>query len=116
MRCSFGQRWHANVGCKGKPKGVIFIAAQKIAKGDWRLPTSKELETLIVPSSNGVAKIDVNAFPIMHNQKMLYWSSEQVDESSAWYADFENGVIDHYFGDYDFLKEKFLVRFVKDRP
>ena len=112
-RCSVGQTWDKNT-CKGKPKGFSFAAAQKLSTNIWRVPTKDELESLI--SNNGqVQNLDTNAFPKTAASNQLYWSSKQVDESSAWYADFTAGVVDKYYGDYSFLKEKFFVRLVRSQ-
>ncbi len=67
----------------------------------------------LISQNSHAPKIDTTAFPNMDKTRLLYWTSEQVDASSAWYADFGTGTIDHYFGDYDFLNERFYVRLVR---
>ncbi len=56
----------------------------------WRLPTCKELQT-IVDDSRTYPAIDSNAFP--NTQTTVYWSSSQVagSPSYAWYVDFSDG-------------------------
>lgn len=111
-RCSVGQKWSSTGQCKGSPKGYTFKAAQKLSNANWRVPKKSELDSLFYPSGSFI-KIDTTAFPMNGNRNKLYWSSEQVDDSSAWYADFNTGATDRYYGDYDFLSEKFFVRLVK---
>jgi len=111
-RCSVGQKWLPSGKCKGSPKGYTFKAAQKLSNANWRVPTKSELDSLFF-SSGLLIKIDTTVFPMNSKRKKLYWSSEQVDESSAWYADFNTGSTDRYYGDYDFLNEKFFVRLVQ---
>lgn len=113
-RCSVGQQWCFKKGCKGNPKGFTFATAQKLTTAYRRVPTKDELDTLF-SAFDAPVKIDTAIFPMRagSNGQHLYWSSEQFDDSSAWYADFNLGATDHIFGDYSFLNEKFFVRLVK---
>ena len=112
-RCSVGQKWASTGKCKESPKGYTFNAAQRLSNTNWRVPTKSELDSLFFPSGS-LVKIDTRVFPMSSNRNQLYWSNEQVDDSSAWYADFNTGSTDRYYGDYDFLNEKFFVRLVKN--
>ena len=66
----------------------------KLASATWRLPTIKELESIVekVPSS---PMIDEQAFP--ETRSIEYWSSTLQDSSSGWYVDFGDGT-SHYAG------------------
>jgi hypothetical protein len=60
------------------------------AAGDWRLPTIKELLS-IVDSSEILPAVDPNAFPSTPSER--FWSSSPFagSPSSAWYVDFDLG-------------------------
>lgn len=112
-RCSVGQKWAEGKGCIGKPKGITFSQAQKLTNSKWRVPTKEEIQTIFLPESTNT-KIDGSIFPTAkHTHKFLYWTNEKFDDSSAWYADFSTGTVDHIYGDYDFLNQKFNVRLIR---
>ena len=66
MRCALGQSWDGS-SCVGEATGLQWEAAQQAAKNcafaeqrDWRLPTIKELETLVYCSSGKRSAKDSN--------------------------------------------------------
>lgn len=86
-RCSAGQRWNAEQGCVGKVKVYTFDQASQLGDGTWRVPTTKELSTLIDrsrQSSPDQLSIDTVAFPDMARERLFYWSSDEEDNSFAW--------------------------------
>jgi hypothetical protein len=99
-RCSFGRQW-AGVGCDGEPKRVTFDKARAAAEaaGDgWRLPTIRELASLI-DRTCGAPAIDKVAFPdIAPNDegKASYWSSSPAPEipGMIYVVDFSDGDVD----------------------
>ena len=49
-RCGVGQRWDGNT-CAGQTKRFTFDDAQKLAGNGWRVPTVRELHSLVWCSS-----------------------------------------------------------------
>lgn len=109
-RCSVGQRFEASGKCLGEATKFTFRQAQKLNSKHWTVPTAQQLKTLI--DQTYTPTINKQVFPSGAHTRM-YWSSDQYDDSSAWYADFQSGSVDHYYGDFDFLNERFAVRLVK---
>jgi len=80
MRCSVGQRWNGET-CNGKivplnhdqMEEVINIAIEQLGDG-WRLPTRKELESLVCRDC-GIPKIEKDVFP--NTDPVPYWTGEQ---------------------------------------
>ena len=77
MRCSVGQRWNGET-CNGKiinlnhdqMDEVIKIAIEQLGSG-WRLPTRKELESLVCKDC-GIPKIEKDIFP--NTDPVPYWT------------------------------------------
>ena len=118
MRCSIGQTWNG-ASCEGKASEVRWKQVMAIPKyfgsyagySDWRLPTIKELNTLVYCSNGktiqykedgygskgGCGKnykrptIEQSVFP--NTAASGYWSSSPNANSSdnAWGVDFYNG-------------------------
>jgi formylglycine-generating enzyme required for sulfatase activity len=68
-----------------------YCSKLQIAAGGWRLPTLKELLTLIDAARTASPVIDVDVFK---NAKVgLYWSSTTwvTNTTAAWSVDFERG-------------------------
>lgn len=130
MRCSMGQKWNGR-GCGGNVKGYTWSEANLAGQGvdfaghqDWRLPTVRELFTLVVCSSGKVGNytidlkdghaalkhgclgsytrptLDTQAFP--NTQDAYFWSSSAVAGNSdgAWYVGFGNGYADWSYRDF----------------
>ena len=59
--------------------------------GGWRLPTLKELLTLVDPSRSTPPVLDTNAFP--DTPSGIFWSSNSyvADNTYAWTVDFSQG-------------------------
>ncbi|MFO1344522.1 MAG: DUF1566 domain-containing protein [Burkholderiales bacterium] len=96
-KCSEGQ---VGVGCSGAPSFQPWQTALTSAsnsnfggRGDWRLPSVKELESLIETGCHSPA-INTARFPTAPNSE--YWTSTSVLDNSAnaWIVRFEFGVID----------------------
>lgn len=99
-RCSVGQHWEYSIGCVGTIKRFNFNQAQQQAYGEWRVPTEKELATLIVENrveQNLKPVIDVVAFPNMDMDKLVYWSSVPMASLHAWDVSFASGRVSYYY-------------------
>lgn len=98
QRCSVGQQWIEGTGCTGNVQQYTFGDAQKVANGNWRVPTKEELSTLIdyerVDRQQNPA-IDVVAFPDMDMHKQAYWSSTPAEGKDAWAVSFFTGSVFH---------------------
>jgi hypothetical protein len=115
MRCALGQSWDGST-CVGKASEFIMDKAQQAAKSctfaeyrDWRLPTIKELETLVYCSSGKRSRkdsdgkggacegsfenptIDQQAFPNCPSNLFLSGTSYAPYPANAWYVYFGNG-------------------------
>jgi uncharacterized repeat protein (TIGR01451 family) len=96
QRCAVGQTWNDG-SCDGKP-GVykydkaIKLTADTGGKTDWRLPTYKELLTIVDYSASKPAA-NVIVFP--DAPSVEFWTSTQVAGDSykdyAWYVNFKYG-------------------------
>lgn len=94
QRCAVGQTWN-NGGCNGKPTTYTQEQALKLTSDiggntDWRLPTYKELLTIVdysqkYPATNSIA------FPDSYSS--LFWTSTEsaYSNDNAWSIDFGNG-------------------------
>lgn len=79
QRCSVGQHWDGK-GCTGEIRLVNWFEAQKLANGEWRLPTKSELERLvdIERKRKRIAPfIDISAFPGTDPDTFCYWTSSK---------------------------------------
>ncbi len=114
QRCSVGQSWDGNI-CSGDAKLFTFNEAQQLARNGWRVPTVRELASLIYCSNGTQARVDVGdggaqithycrdnfnsptiesvAFP--RTEDSVYWTSSPYvgDSSVAWGASFSNGSV-----------------------
>jgi hypothetical protein len=113
MRCSIGQRWNG-VACEGRAARLTWGEAMRQARelsfggcADWRVPTKRELLTLVYCSSGRPkarnetgapcqghyerATIDHVAFP--NTPSFWFWSSSSSHHSCdyAWYVNFYQG-------------------------
>jgi len=96
QRCAVGQTWNDG-GCDGKSATYTQDKALKLttdtgSKTDWRLPTYKELLTIVDYSAYKPAA-NVIVFP--DAPSVSFWSATQMAgsgyESYAWYIDFNYG-------------------------
>ena len=46
QRCSWGEKWSGSI-CEGSPQELTFAEAQKQIPKGWRMPTIRELSTLV---------------------------------------------------------------------
>ena len=116
MRCSVGQRWNGNT-CIGKiinlnheqMDEVLRIASDQLGSG-WRLPTRKELESLVCKDSK-IPKIDSKIFP--STEPVPYWTGERnkFAKKHFWSVNFYTGNTYGRFYPYQSL----AVRLVRDR-
>lgn len=89
QRCSIGQRWVSTSGCVGVVQQMRWDEARKHIAGEWRLPSRKELASL-VEHSCGSPAIDERAFPDLELTKLWYWTDTS-DGALVWYVAFGGG-------------------------
>ena len=116
MRCSVGQRWNGET-CIGKiislnheqMDEVLRIASDQLGSG-WRLPTRKELESLVCKDCK-IPKIDSKIFP--KTEPVPYWTGERnkFAKKHYWSVNFYTGNTYGRFYPYQSL----AVRLVRDR-
>jgi hypothetical protein len=98
MRCSHGQIWNtASLTCTGSPASVTWQDALQLSPlidaggfNDWRLPSVKELATLVEKRCVDPA-VNATVFPATSPEN--YWTATTVsgDHASAWAMAFYNG-------------------------
>ena len=104
-RCAEGMTFKGNT-CTGS--GTTYTHEQALQRAtreatrtglDWRLPNVKELSSLVDRSRREPA-IDAKAFPATPSK--WFWSSSPYvgGSGSAWYVDFNDGVVVSYYGRY----------------
>ena len=116
IRCSVGQIWENNT-CKGKAIKLTMEQVTQAIKtaneqlgGDWRLPTRKELESIVCIEC-GKVKIDSKLFP--NTPYEPFWTGEK----NTWYKNFfwsVNFFTGHTFGRFPGTIPNF-VRLVRNR-
>ena len=122
QRCQVGMKWDGNT-CTGEANGFTFDEAQKQAGNGWRVPTIRELSSLIVCSSGKMTgerelgdggtpikrecggeytspTINTKAFP--NTPASVVWSGSPFADNAgnAWGFDFDNGG-SNYHGRYN---------------
>lgn len=61
---------------------------------DWRMPTIKELQSIVDLGRGDDPAIDPDFFPNTYSRgQMEFWSGSAVDKSSAWYINFGDGYL-----------------------
>lgn len=115
MRCSLGQEWKDGIGCAGIVKKFMFDEAQAQGGNGWRMPSQRELMTLIDKhrrSSRTLPTIDTDAFPGMDLKIEQYWTSTPSLDPNGW------GVVGFLSGfdgfDHRFRSSSHAVRLVRD--
>lgn len=108
-RCSAGLEWKDGR-CVGTTGRFTFQDAQKLADGEWRVPTKDELASLIDPNRKTFPTLDTTAFPDMDVLFPWYWSSTPNGETIAWYVDFSDG----YTSGFISMSSPFSVRLVRN--
>ena len=116
IRCSVGQIWKNNA-CEGKAIKLTMEQVEQAIKtaneqlgGDWRLPTRKELESIVCFECSKV-KIDSKLFP--NTPYEPFWTGEK----NTWYKNFfwsVNFFTGHTFGRFPGTIPNF-VRLVRNR-
>ena len=115
MRCSIGQVWEGET-CVGEIKMLSVAEAEEIISriegqmgGGWRLPSTKELLSLISETENP-PKIDKESFPLTYPGS--YWSSDQsfYAKHYQWTVNFYTGYMYNRF----FRYQKNAVRLVRN--
>ena len=92
-RCSVGQTWSAS-GCDHGIPGYRWDAAQRTGDDKWRVPTDKELATLIDPAKADKGEtpaVDTTVFPGILRDGATYWTSTPGPGARAWYVRFSQG-------------------------
>jgi hypothetical protein len=118
QRCSVGQTWSAST-CTGEAKEFTFDGAQKLAGNGWRVPTVRELHSLVWCSSGQTKDRDDpnDGGPVIANtcqgqyqrptirsgafpatSSTWYWTSSPYvgDSGNAWVVNFYYGFVDYY--------------------
>ena len=118
LKCTTGQQWSDTKNtCLGNAIKLDYKSIEEAniqlnnqIEGEWRLPSRKELESLICKECNDV-KIDQKLFP--NTPAEPFWTSQRNWWSPKffWSVNFFTG---HSYGRFVPEKELF-VRFVKDR-
>ncbi len=64
---------------------------------DWRLPTAKELHSIVDLGRGDELAIDPDYFPNTYDNRNMktFWSSSPFDKSRAWFVNFDDGYIYH---------------------
>ena len=143
-RCSAGQKWNGKT-CTGKAKKMKWQEAQDYAKShkfasksNWRVPTIKELNTLIYCSNGKKLKYEKDGFYLIKSEGSYgcksdtrgnyqqptinttifpntpaytysFWSSSPHSPGYAWRLHFSNG-----FDFYSYRTSALYVRLVRD--
>jgi hypothetical protein len=92
-RCSVGQKWSAS-GCSGGIPGFKWDQAQRMGDDKWRLPTEKEIATLIDPvkaEHGDTPAVDTTVFPGILRDGATYWTSVHSSGAFAWYVRLSQG-------------------------
>lgn len=71
---------------------VNYCAGLQLNGGGWRMPTAKELFSLVDHSVAAGTTIDSNAFPDTPYQ--IFWSISVYQTNAAWVVDFTSGYVD----------------------
>ena len=123
MRCSIGQKWNG-ASCEGKAVRVKWKQAMAIPKhfrsyagySDWRLPTIKELNTLVYCSNGKIIQYEKDGYnskeicgknykqptieqSVFPNTASGYWSSSPYANNSnlAWGVYFDYGYVNYHY-------------------
>ena len=120
MRCSVGQHWESDT-CIGEVLMMSVAEANEVVQrvsdldgGEWRLPTVKELQTIVSKVENRPddfeANIDWETFPNTFSGP--YWSSDQsfYSKQYQWSVNFFTGQRYNRFFPY----QKLAVRLVRE--
>ena len=120
MRCSVGQHWESDT-CMGEVLMMSVAEANEVIQrvsgldgGEWRLPTVKELQSIVSKVENRPddfkANIDLETFP--NTFAGPYWSSDQsfYSKQYQWSVNFFTGQSYNRFFPY----QKLAVRLVRD--
>ena len=120
MRCSVGQHWESGT-CLGEVLMMSVAEAQEIIErvanldgGGWRLPTVKEIQTIVSKVENRPddfeANIDLETFP--NTFAGPYWTSDRsfYSKQYQWSVNFFTGQKYNRF----FPSQKLAVRLVRN--
>ncbi|WP_310619816.1 Lcl C-terminal domain-containing protein [Flexibacterium corallicola] len=108
-RCAVGMSWNeTNQTCSGQPEGLTQDTAKAAAKHagqNWRVPTGRELETLIIEGCDGYF-IDRKAFPNIEASNLgegaKFWTStEAMIPNMFYFFDLTHINVDMHSSGYD---------------
>lgn len=89
-RCSVGQVWTEGEGCVGTIQTLTFEQAKQRADATWRLPTVKELVTLVAWCQHPAINSEV--FPNMNMPLItFYWTEAEDNNEFPAIVDFYSG-------------------------
>ncbi len=109
-RCAEGQIWDSvNKTCTGTATRYTWSAALSLASGGWRLPSIKELNS-IVEKHNYNPAINATVFPNTSSSSLYaVWSASPFSiYSRARYVDFYHG-----YNNYGYMQLSYAVRLVR---
>jgi hypothetical protein len=92
-RCSVGQKYTGS-GCEGSVAAFKWDVAQRTGDDTWRVPTEKELVTLLDPErvdKKLSPAVDPTFFPGFEKVGSPYWTSSHSNGMTAWYVRFAQG-------------------------
>ena len=90
QRCSVGQTFEYGAGCTGEVQGMTWGETQDLKQEGWRLPTRKELASLVAEACRSPA-INEEVFPGMDPEITGYWTSTPDGPTRLWYVNFTDG-------------------------
>ena len=97
QRCSLGQTFEDGPSCVGEVKGFTWNESKTLGEDGWRVPTRRELESLVVHSCTEPA-INEEVFPGVDLEISGYWTSTPDGATRLWYINFADGSLRTYGG------------------
>lgn len=89
QRCSLGQMFEDG-GCTGEVTGFTWNETKALGADGWRLPTRRELVSLVAEACREPA-INAEVFPGIDLEITGYWTSTPDGPTRLWYINFTDG-------------------------